>query len=290
MAGTATARDLMSALDEADFGVIVLDRHHQATFINQTAHRMWALPRLANDATYNFTEILEHERRSGLHVKAPLPVETYLRQRKGRLRRRDGRVLKFECKALPDGGRMMTFIDISDFVRAAEQLKSLAAIDDLTGLPNRRQFFQGLEHQFKRAEQNDRPLSLLMMDADNFKVVNDRHGHFVGDDALRALARRLSGTIRRTDLLGRLGGEEFAVALVGSDRMEAFETAERIRQQVADEPFQVENNKIWMTVSIGVATRQPRDNTPAAELLRLADDALYSAKHDGRNRVLASVH
>ena len=286
---TATVSELRSALDVVDYSVIVLNKDHQALFINRAFHRLWALPPIANGRTYNFVDILEHGRRTGLYITAPDSVEGYLRQRKGRLRLRDGRVLKFECKVLPDDGRVMTFTDISDLVRAAEQLKCLAATDDLTQLPNRRQFIQTLEHQFSRAQQNDLPLSVLMMDADDFKLVNDRHGHFVGDDVLRGLAYRLSGIVRRTDLLGRLGGEEFGAALVATDMTEAFEIAERIRRQVSDEPFRIEDGEIWVTVSIGLAARRPTDDN-AAELLRLADEALYAAKNDGRNRVLTSVH
>jgi diguanylate cyclase (GGDEF)-like protein len=280
--------DLHRALDQVDYGIVVLDGEFQAEFINRAFHRMWALPELSDGASYNFADIVEHGRRTGAYITAPASIEDYVRQRKGRLRLSDGRILKFECKSLPDGGRMMTFADISDLVRTADQLRELAAVDDLTKLPNRRQFLKSLENEFSRAQRHDRPLTVLMIDADDFKLINDRHGHFAGDEVLRTVADRLRGIVRQTDLLGRLGGEEFAVALTETDMPSALETAERLCCEIAVEPFQVAGSRIQVTVSVGVATRRARDDN-AAQLLRLADKAMYLAKSGGRNRVLANL-
>ena len=284
---SATASILMSVFDELEYGLVVLDKDFQARFINRAFHQMWTLPALPDGTTYNFADIVDHGRRTGAYITAPASVEDYVRQRKGRLRLSDGRILKFKCKALPDGGRMMTFDDISGFVRAADQLLELAAIDDLTKLPNRRQFLKSLEREFTRAQRYDRPLSVLMIDADDFKLINDRHGHFAGDEVLRAVADRLRAFARKTDLLGRLGGEEFAVALTETDMPSAVETAERLRREIAAEPFQVAAGKIQVTVSVGVATRRASDDN-AAEVLLRADQAMYLAKSGGRNRVLAN--
>jgi diguanylate cyclase (GGDEF)-like protein len=279
---------LMSALDEVEFGIVVLDSGFQTRFINHAFYRMWALRALSPGASYNFAEIVEHGRQTGAYISAPGSVADYVRQRKGRLRLSDGRILKFQCRALLDGGRMMTFTDISDLVRIADQLRELSDVDDLTRLPNRRQFLRSLENEFARVQRNGRPLSVLMIDADDFKLINDRHGHFAGDEVLRALAVRLRGIVRQIDLLGRLGGEEFAVALTETDMPAALETAERLRREIAAEPFQVAGSGIPVTVSVGVATRRATDDN-AAELLRLADKAMYLAKSGGRNRVLANL-
>jgi diguanylate cyclase (GGDEF)-like protein len=229
-----------------------LDNVFRARFINRAFHRMWALPVLRDGASYDFADIVEHGRQTGAYISAPGSVDDYVRQRKGRLRLSDGRILKFECRALPDGGRMMTFADISDLVRIADQLRELSAVDDLTRLPNRRQFLKSLENEFARAQRNDRPLSVLMIDADDFKLINDRHGHFAGDEVLRAVADRLRGIVRQTDLLGRLGGEEFGVALTETDMPSALETAERLCREIEAEPFQIAGNRIQVTVSVGV--------------------------------------
>jgi diguanylate cyclase (GGDEF)-like protein len=278
----------MSVLDEIESGLVVLDKDFQAQFINRAFYQMWGLPKLSDGSTYNFADIVEHGRRTGLYITAPGSVQDYVRQRKGRLRLTDGRILKFACKALPDGGRLMSFDDISAFVRAAEQLRELAGVDELTKLPNRRQFLKSLETEFARVQRYDRPLSVLMIDADDFKLINDRHGHFAGDEVLQALAVRLRVIVRQIDLLGRLGGEEFAVALMETDMPAALETAERLRREIAAEPFQVAAGKIEVTVSVGVATRRGKDDN-AAQLLSLADKAMYLAKTGGRNRVIANL-
>jgi diguanylate cyclase (GGDEF)-like protein len=285
---SAAASILMSVFDELEYGLVVLDKEFQAQFINRAFHQMWALPALSDGTTYSFADIVDHGRQTGIYITAPASIQDYVRQRKGRLRLSDGRILKFKCKALPDGGRMMTFDDISGFVRAADQLLELAAIDDLTKLPNRRQFLESLQKEFARAQRYDRPLSVLMIDADDFKLINDRHGHFAGDEMLRAVADRLRTFARKTDLLGRLGGEEFAVALTETDMPSALETAERLCREIAAEPFKVVAGEIKLTVSVGVATRRPKDSD-AAEVLRLADQALYAAKTGGRNRVIAGI-
>jgi diguanylate cyclase (GGDEF)-like protein len=279
---------VMSVLDEVESGLVVLDKDFQAQFINRAFYQMWELPKLSDGSIYNFAHIVEHGRRTGLYITAPSSVQDYVRQRKGRLRLSDGRILKFGCKALPDGGRLMTFDDISGFVRAAELLRELADVDELTKLPNRRQFLRSLEAEFARVQRYDRPLSVLMIDADDFKLINDRHGHFAGDEVLQALAVRLRGIVRQIDLLGRLGGEEFAVAIMEADMPAALETAERLRREIAAEPFQVVAGKIQVTVSVGVATRRARDDN-AAQLLSLADKAMYLAKSGGRNRVIANL-
>ena len=284
----AAAPMVMSVLDEVESGLVVLDKDFQAQFINRAFYQMWELPKLSDGSIYNFADIVEHGRRTGLYITAPGSVQDYVRQRKGRLRLSDGRILKFGCKALPDGGRLMTFDDISGFVRAAELLRELADVDELTKLPNRRQFLRSLETEFARVQRYDRPLSVLMIDADDFKLINDRPGHFAGDEVLQALAVRFRGIVRQIDLLGRLGGEEFAVALMETDMPAALETAERLRREIAAEPFQVAAGKIQVTVSVGVATRRARDDN-AAQLLSLADKAMYLAKSGGRNRVIANL-
>lgn len=278
---------VMSVLDEVELGLIVLDKDFQTRFINRAFYQMWGLPRHSDGSTYNFADIVDHGRRTGLYVTAPGSIQDYVRQRKGRLRLSDGRILKFRCKTLSDGGRLMTFDDISDFVRTAELLRELAGLDELTKLPNRRQFLKSLETEFARVKRYDRPLSVLMIDADDFKQINDRHGHFVGDEVLQALAVRLRASVRQIDLLGRLGGEEFGVALMETDMPGALEVAERLCREVAAEPFPVAAANIQVTVSVGVAARRASDDN-AAQLLNLADKAMYLAKTGGRNRVIAN--
>jgi diguanylate cyclase (GGDEF)-like protein len=270
----------------------------QARFINQAYYRIWGLPPAPAGTTYNFPDLMAYGRKTGILKISPTAMDDYVSERiaqvrAGRqppvqLRLTDGRTLQFECIALPDGGRMLTYADISELVHTADQLRELATIDDLTKLPNRRQFLLALDGEFARALSQDWPLSVVMIDADNFKLINDRHGHSVGDGVLRVMAERFRGSVRKGDILGRVGGEEFAAALTEIDMPGALQTAERMCREVAAEPFEVGDDRLRITVSVGVAARRAQDTDPG-ELLRLADRALYAAKAAGRNCVSADL-
>ena len=289
---------LTSALDEVGYGILLLDSDLQARFINQAYYRIWGLPPAPAGTTYNFPDLMAYGQKTGILKIAPTAMDDYVSERiaqvrAGRqppvqLRLTDGRTLQFECIALPDGGRMLTYADISELVHTADQLRELATIDDLTKLPNRRQFLLALDGEFARALSQDWPLSVVMIDADNFKLINDRHGHSVGDGVLRVMAERFRGSVRKGDILGRVGGEEFAAALTEIDMPGALQTAERMCREVAAEPFEVGDDRLRITVSVGVAARRAQDTDPG-ELLRLADRALYAAKAAGRNCVSADL-
>lgn len=167
-----------------------------------------------------------------------------------------------------------------------EQLRLLATCDQLTGLLNRREFDRMLAEETERARRFNRPLALLMLDLDHFKVINDEHGHPAGDAVLQGLARRLKGELRSVDRLARYGGEEFAVILVETSPAAALETAQRLRSAVQREPFALPSGPtLPLTISAGVAVL-PVHAPDAPELVRAADRALYAAKHAGRNRVM----
>jgi len=285
---------LTSALDEVGYGILLLDSDLQARFINQAYYRIWGLPPAPAGTTYNFPDLMAYGRKTGIlktmddYVSERIAQVRAGRQPPVQLRLTDGRTLQFECIALPDGGRMLTYADISELVHTADQLRELATIDDLTKLPNRRQFLLALDGEFARALSQDWPLSVVMIDADNFKLINDRHGHSVGDGVLRVMAERFRGSVRKGDILGRVGGEEFAAALTEIDMPGALKTAERMCREVAAEPFEVGDDRLRITVSVGVAARRAQDTDPG-ELLRLADRALYAAKAAGRNCVSADL-
>jgi diguanylate cyclase (GGDEF)-like protein len=164
-----------------------------------------------------------------------------------------------------------------------QETKYLATIDDLTGSFNRRQLFELGERELKRHTRLRHPLAALMFDIDYFKRVNDAHGHAVGDEVLRLLAQRATLQIREIDILGRYGGEEFAVLLPETQLAEALEIAERLRH-AATEPVIVNGSQLSITISVGV-TEADGDPT-LSHLLQRADAALYQAKHEGRNRVV----
>ena len=168
----------------------------------------------------------------------------------------------------------------------AENMLRLATSDVLTGVYNRRGFEDAAERAIRNAQRQRQPLSVVVADIDNFKAVNDRHGHHAGDRALKHFAARLERLIRRGDLLGRIGGEEFALLLVNTRAQDAVEVVERIRRDIATMPVEGPV-RIAMTASFGITGLRPGDISLTALLTR-ADRALYRSKLGGRDRVSSS--
>jgi diguanylate cyclase (GGDEF)-like protein len=168
-----------------------------------------------------------------------------------------------------------------------DRLHALAVIDDLTGAKNRRAFLEEAQAELKRAQRMKHPLAIIAIDIDNFKKINDIHGHAAGDTVLRAFGISCGQQLRQIDTLGRIGGEEFAVLLPGSAVPAAAQVAERIRAAFQAAPFVVGSSKQTVTVSLGVAELQAHHHD-AVHLLSDADHALYAAKHGGKNRVVVA--
>ena len=198
-------------------------------------------------------------------------------------------------EALEAEDRMLLTAVANDLTVAVENselyklTKRLAITDELTGLNNYRFMLQRLDDEIERARRFGRNLSLLMLDADNFKLFNDTHGHVAGDDALSELAKVMRNAVRDIDVVCRYGGEEFAILLPETDSDGAFVAAEKVREAVAAHYFPDSGGRRTerLTVSIGLSTF-PRPAADREDLLRQADNALYVAKHDGRDRVRAS--
>lgn len=171
---------------------------------------------------------------------------------------------------------------------ANERLRAVSLTDGLTHVANRRRFDEKLDIEWGRAVRHEHELSLLLLDIDHFKRVNDELGHLTGDDCLVGLASLLKSELQRSgDLIARYGGEEFAVLLPATESAGAFRVAERIRQAVAQTPMVTgeHDEPVRLTISIGVATMLPARDIDSHELIRRADEALYIAKDSGRNRV-----
>lgn len=165
-----------------------------------------------------------------------------------------------------------------------EKLRTLATTDELTALYNRRHISEILANEVDRAARYSNSLSLLIIDIDHFKSINDQHGHIVGDEVLQSFATLLMNLDRNTDKVGRWGGEKFMVVLPQTSADKALSFAERIRIKVAEADFPLQNN---VTVSIGVATYVEGDT--AFSLTQRADTALYDAKNTGRNQVVVGA-
>jgi diguanylate cyclase (GGDEF)-like protein/PAS domain S-box-containing protein len=187
-------------------------------------------------------------------------------------------------------GSVGSLRDISDRIaaeeKAKEELARIANTDVLTGLPNRRAFFDRLDADIKRARRNGSPLSILLIDIDHFKQVNDRFGHDMGDHVIRQTARIIRECLRETDVPSRLGGEEFGVYLPDTPTEGAYWVAERIRSSIAKHDFGMSGSPIGCTVSIGVGdTGNDMSMIDSTQLYKIADTRLYIAKNTGRNQV-----
>lgn len=200
----------------------------------------------------------------------------------------DGRILEQDYQPiLEEGeliGRLWVFRDVSEQKALEQELRRLASVDSLTGLPNRRVFMERLELEVARLSRYGQgDTGLMMLDLDHFKQVNDRYGHGVGDQVLKSFGVVLLSLLRRTDLAGRLGGEEFGVLLPGVGLEGTIELAERLRQALAAKTLVAGEDALKPTISIGVTMLVPGDSANTA--LNRSDQALYQAKQGGRNRV-----
>lgn len=282
-------KDITSSMGE---GVFVVDKTGFLTFINPEGERMLG---------WNFQELKENKEDldSKIHVhnhndpaegllKSVLKYGATVYSTNAQFKRKDGTFFPVSSTAAPmhskDGGVVVVFQDITTQKELEKKLEMLALRDALTGLYNRGKFDETLKDELARAERYKRSISLLILDIDSFKKVNDTYGHQAGDEVLKDIANIISSSIRNSDYAARYGGEEFTVILPETDLTRAIELAERIRVTVAQKEFKIsENNTIQLTISIGVGSSS-KEISPEL-LIKSADSALYKAKENGRNRV-----
>ena len=171
--------------------------------------------------------------------------------------------------------------------KALSDLEQLVITDALTGIPNRRHLFECAAKQLQQAKLHQRPLSLLMLDVDHFKKINDNYGHAVGDEVLKLVANNLEKSLRQEDCLSRFGGEEFVAILPNTDIEEAIVIGERVRLNLAELSILAQNHRFNITISLGISALKPDDKN-IDDLLKRADDALLEAKRSGRNRYVVN--
>jgi diguanylate cyclase (GGDEF)-like protein len=285
---------LRNALDNITDGVLLLDADLNSQFLNRRVREYLGLTEEQAAAHPPYAELLAGSRYAGIQNLPPDQLKAYVAgrveaMRKGEMTARDtqlddGRHIRIDCSVTPNGGRMLVFCNITDLIRNAELLEKLATVDSMTGLFNRRHFLSLAEAEWSRYQRYQRPLSILMIDIDHFKSVNDRYGHAVGDDAIISVANAAQQGKRSPDVVGRLGGEEFAMLLPETDASQAEVVAERIREKVENQILSTHKVPFKVTISVGIATAFI--DMPGIEaLLGAADEALYAAKSAGRNRV-----
>jgi diguanylate cyclase (GGDEF)-like protein len=352
---------LGDALDLVDFGIILLDRELRVRFLNRRFAEIWDVPPAFLATAPTFRELMDRAAANGWYALPVAELPAYLDAREAEVRagsilpakidRADRGHLLLRCFACADGGRILTYLDISREVRreasdavaqvsaelrfnaemleeqgahlatlaeAAEEsaqkaeaarvlleyeiaerrqleakLRHLATIDGLTGTLNRAELLASAQREIEMVQRTGETagesarqnLVVLMIDVDNFKAINDRFGHAGGDRALLHLVTLLRAGTRPVDLVGRLGGEEFAIVLTDTLGAPAEDIAERLRARVAETPAVFGDQSIPMTISVGLAIQVETDTT-IEQVIGRADDALYRAKRTGRNRVV----
>jgi diguanylate cyclase (GGDEF)-like protein len=285
---------LRNALDHMPEGVLLLDADLKAQFLNKKVRKYFGVTVEQLAARPYYGELIANAPHASDHGAPTEKLDGYFAGRIEAVRSAnpairdaetpDGRRIRVHCAVTPSGGRMMTYCDVTDLIRNAELLEKLATIDSMTGLYNRRHFLALAEAEWSRFQRYQRPLSMLMIDIDHFKSVNDRYGHAIGDQAIISVATACQQGKRGSDVVGRLGGEEFAILLPETDAAQAAVVAERVRESVAGHVLSVRDVQFNLTISVGIAAAAASMSGTDA-LLRAADQALCQAKSEGRNRL-----
>jgi len=288
---------LRSALDNVEQGVILLDPLLNAQFMNRAVRRLWRVSDAEADRKPPYAELVNETRVTRVYDVPPDELERFIAARIALVRVgdptprdvrvADGRIIRSQCAVLPSGGRMLTYTDVTDLVRYADELRRLATTDCLTGLHNRRHFLALARQEWSRFQRYHRPLSLIVFDIDHFKSVNDGFGHAVGDRALTHLADLCNQSKRGSDIVGRVGGDEFAILLPETELTQADVAAERLRLAIAENPLRADDVSVPITVSMGLA-EATLSMSGIDALMKIADEGLYKAKGGGRNCVIRS--
>ncbi|MFZ6647128.1 GGDEF domain-containing protein [Undibacterium sp. TJN25] len=289
---------LRDALDLVEYGVVLLDDDLNARFINRAFRAMWALPETVPGERehYTFASLMQHGSRTGAYPVDEQHLESDIADRTIQIQAgqdgprlltlADHRVLKFECVPLPRGGRMLTYSDQTALIHAVEKLEEIVHIDDLTKLYNRRFLTTCGENEVARSKRYSHPLSVVTLNLDQFRQVTAEYGHDAADMVLCAVAQCCREATRSTDIIGRLGGEEFALILPATTLPAAMVVAEKVRRKVAAVLVHVGPLAATVTGSLGVVTVTEHKRS-FEDLLRSANAAL-SADAGGSNRVVAA--
>lgn len=281
---------LQTTLETMDQGLMMVDAEGRVVVCNHQAVQMLELPEAMMRGAPMLAEVVAYQRARGEFASAGPDVRRMMdevdalhRPTYERLRP-NGMALEIRSVEVPGGGMVRTYTDVTQRRAAEERIRHVASHDPLTGLCNRARFGEALAGALEAAARGHHSLAVLYLDLDHFKQVNDSLGHAAGDMLLEEVARRMRASVRDSDIVARMGGDEFAIIQPNADRPDStMALARRLLAQVAA-PYAVLGGTAVVGVSIGIAW-YPEDGLAAEELLRNADSALYAAKRGGRNTV-----
>lgn len=278
-----------------DFAVVVSDQRMPGMFGTELLAKIAQLrphtTRLILTAFTETREILDAINRAEIYRYITKPWDntdlmTTLRQACERYAlRKENESLVEQLRAANANLEKQVALRTEELNQANLRLSELALTDPLTRIANRRSLFQRFQEEIDRAERYSRPISIAMLDVDHFKVFNDMEGHLCGDEALKKIASCLAANIRKTDFLGRYGGEEFLILMPETPLEVGLEIAGRVRAAIENALFQGRSKTAYLTASLGLAAYPQHGRTPKL-LIEQADQALYVAKEAGRNRIV----
>lgn len=283
---------IIQSLDRLSEGITIIDSNDKLVLYNNQAAEYLGIDKSRIGVGVSLQKLTKHT--GSKNKKAVDPGSLLMQQldasRQGKPQffereLKGGRILSVRANPIPGGGVITLYTDITERKAFEKKLIDLATRDELTGLVNRREFFTLANHEEERAKREGHVVSVMMVDADYFKKINDTYGHAAGDEVLRHLADKCRNIFRKTDVVGRYGGEEFSVMLPGAQEDMARVIAERLRSSVAASPVKTDKGEVNYTISIGIACAKGKD-VKIEELLDRADRALYLAKAQGRNRAI----
>jgi diguanylate cyclase (GGDEF)-like protein/PAS domain S-box-containing protein len=296
---------LMQFIEVSKDGYLVFDKNDRIIFINQTFASIIGIDK-AQAIGMAFDQLIRHsaEHKTGLHVETD-DLDAWLAQSQVKRHSAEFRLLEVDLwdgrwfllseQRLATQELLVHAKEITEqknlefkLLTTQEKLSELALTDELTGIANRRSFINSVKLELSRKERLKIPASLLILDMDFFKRINDTHGHQAGDKVLKHVADLVTSQLRPYDIFGRIGGEEFAIYLADTEKVKAYLIADRLRIGLYNSPVNIGSINVSVSVSIGLCV-----NTTEAsfdDMYEQADIALYQAKKLGRNRVcLASV-
>lgn len=294
-----TLSEFNAVVETIDHGIVLMNDELKICLVNQAFRELWGLPATFTDTMPSLRELMEHSSREGVYPIQPEKTDDYINTRMEQIRKggippteielSNGKILQFQCVVLPDNGRLLTYYDITslkntekELARALEKVSNLANHDPLTGLANLRLARERLFAALSLSKRKDWKTAVMFLDLDGFKNINDTYGHDFGDEVLKKIAERLLASLRQSDTVARIGGDEFLVILTEvSHRLTAANVAEKIIEGVS-EPIEIDGRVITIGISIGIAI-YPDNGEDSRMLMKKADDAMYYTKRIGKN-------